>query len=184
MAFGAVAFISCNNSADTAATDEDSADRIENTATTTGDYAAKADEIENNSTQGYYINPRTGKAYGKLSVDRTTGEITDENNERVWRYVDTRNWWVYGVDDDWNWTRIGEAKMDNGNLMYKDDNDSWVTYDQRWKTKDDSINESWKTKSGDTKIKFDKDGDVKFKDESGKVKYDADDDKIKTDSSR
>ena len=184
MAFGAVAFISCNNSADTTATNEDSSDRIENTATTTGDYAAKADEIENNSTQGYYINPRTGKAYGKLSVDRSSGEITDENNERVWRYVDTRNWWVYGVDDDWNWTRIGEAKMDNGNLMYKDDNDSWVTYDQRWKTKDDSINESWKTKSGDTKIKFDKDGDVKFKDESGKVKYDADDEKIKTDSSR
>ncbi len=184
LTMGVTAFISCNNSADTTATSEDSANNTTGTSTTTGDYAAKADEIEKNSSQGYYVNPRSGKAYGKLSVNRSTGEITDENNEPVWRYVDTRNWWVYGVDDDWNWTRIGEAKMDNGQLMYKDDSGNWVGYEKRWKVKDDSINEGWKAKSGDTKIKFDDDGDIKIKDDSSKVKYDADDNHIKTDSSK
>jgi hypothetical protein len=36
--------------------------------------------------------------------------LCDENNEPVWRYVDKRNWWVYGVNDDWNWIKLGEAK--------------------------------------------------------------------------
>ena len=49
MAMGVTAFISCNNSADTAATNEDSANNMAGTSTTTGDYAAKADEIEKNS---------------------------------------------------------------------------------------------------------------------------------------
>lgn len=183
LALGVVAFISCNNSADTAA-NEDSTSNTANTTTSTSDYSAYADEIEKNSTQGYYANPKTGKPYGKLSMNRSTGEITDENNEPVWRYVDTRNWWVYGVDDDWNWSRIGEARMDNGALMYKDDSGNWVTYEKRWSTNDETINSKWKSKSGDTKIKFDKDGDIKIKDDTSKVKYDADDNKIKTDSSK
>jgi hypothetical protein len=71
--------------------------------------------------------------------------------------------------------------MDNDKILYLDDNGSWVSYDAYWKAKDDDISKSWKTKSGDTKIKVSKDGDIKVKDEEGKVKYDADDDKIKTD---
>lgn len=179
-------FTSCNNSADTTADQTDSSDlnNTTNVSTSTGDYSAYATEIENNSTQGFYINPKTGKAYNKLSVNRTTGEITDENNNPVWRYVDTRNWWVYGVDDDWNWERLGEAKMENNNILYKDESGNWVTYDKRWSTNEESISKSWKTKSGDTKIKFSKDGDIKIKDDSSKVKYDADDQKLKTDSSK
>jgi hypothetical protein len=186
-ALGLMAFVSCNDSSKTANTNDTSnttTDNTANTATSTSDNTAYADEIEKNSSQGRYVNPRTGKAYSKLTVNRTTGEITDENNEPVWRYVDTQNWWVYGVDDaDWTWEQMGEAKMDKDMLMYKDENGNWVSYDKRWKTSDENIGKSWKSKSGDTKIKFGKDGDIKVKDESGKTKYDADDKKVKTDSS-
>lgn len=184
MALGIIVFASCNNSTDSTASNEDSTGTNNTTATSSGDYAAYADRIEQNSSQGYYLNPRTGKAYNKLTVNRSTGEITDENNEPVWRYVDTRNWWVYGVDDDWNWRKLGEAKMDNDQLMYRDDNGNWVSYDQHWKADDDNINKEWKMKSGDTKIKFDEDGDIKLKDDSSSVKYDASDNELKTDSSK
>jgi hypothetical protein len=186
MAFGIAAFVSCNNSSDTAANNDDSSG-LNSTAdnnTSTGDYAAHADQIEKNSSEGYYINPKTGKPYGKLTVNRKTGEITDENNEPVWRYVDKRTWWVYGVDDDWNWTKLGEAKMNNDQLIYKDDNGNWVAYDKRWSNNDEAISKTWKAKSGNAKIKFDKDGDVKYKDDSTRVKYDADDNKMKSDSSK
>ena len=189
-ALGLVAFVSCNDSsktadandtANTANTDNTAA----NTSTSTGDYSAYADELEKNSAQGRYVNPRTGKAYSKLTVNRNTGEVTDESNEPVWRYVDTQNWWVYGVDDaDWTWEQMGEAKMDNNVLVYKDENGNWVSYDKRWKMADENVGKSWKTKSGDTKIKFSKDGDIKVKDESGKTKYDADYNKVKTDTSK
>jgi hypothetical protein len=186
-ALGLMAFVSCNDSSKTANTNDTTgtpADNTANTATSTSDNSAYADELEKNSSTGRYVNPKTGKAYSKLTVNRSTGEITDENNEPVWRYVDTQNWWVYGVDDaDWTWEQMGEAKMDNDKLMYKDDKGNWVTYDTRWKTTDENIGKTWKTKSGDTKIKFGKDGDIKVKDESGKTKYDADDNKIKTDTS-
>jgi len=33
----------------------------------------------------------------QLTINRNTGEITNENNEPVWRYVDKRTWRVYGV---------------------------------------------------------------------------------------
>ena len=190
LALGLAAFTACNNDSASNTSDADSAANnntaSESTASTSsGDYSAYADEIEKNSASGRYVNPRTGKAYSKLNVNRQTGEITDENNEPVWRYVDTQNWWVYGLDDeDWTWRQIGEARMDNDQLMYKDDTGNWVTYEKRWKVKDDDMGKSWKAKSGDTKIKFDKDGDIKVKDESGKTKYDADDNKVKTDSSR
>jgi hypothetical protein len=178
--------VSCNNSADTTANDNDSSSNntVSNNNTSASDYSAYAGEIEKNSSEGYYINPRTGKAYGKLTVNRNTGEITDENNEPVWRYVDRRNWWVYGVDDDWNWIKLGEAKMNNDQLVYKDDNGNWVTYDKRWTNNDETITKSWKAKSGDAKIKFDKDGDIKYKDDSTRLKYDADDNKVKKDTSK
>jgi hypothetical protein len=186
MALGVAAFMSCNNSSDTTADNADStgANSTAGNNTSTSNYSAYADEIEKNSSEGNYINPKTGKAYSKLTVNRETGEITDENNEPVWRYVDKRTWWVYGVDDDWYWTKLGEAKMNNDELVYKDNNGNWVSYDKAWSKDDETINKSWKSKSGDAKIKFDKDGDVKYKDDSTRIKYDADDDKIKTDSSK
>jgi hypothetical protein len=186
MALGVAAFMSCNNSSDTTADNADStgANSTAGNNTSTSNYSAYADEIEKNSSEGNYINPKTGKPYSKLTVNRETGEITDENNEPVWRYVDKSTWWVYGVDDDWYWTKLGEAKMNNDELVYKDDNGNWVSYDKAWSKDDETINKSWKSKSGEAKIKFDKDGDVKYKDDSTRIKYDADDDKIKTDSSK
>jgi hypothetical protein len=189
MVLGSLVFVSCNNDSDTSSANADST-TVTNTETTTTntsttDDAAYAEQIESNSAKGRYINPKTGKAYKKLSVNRTTGEITDENNEPVWRYVDSENWWVYGLDDsDWTWRHVGEAKMDKDQLTYQDESGNWVNYDKRWKTKDADMGKTWKAKSGDTKIKFDKDGDIKLKDESGSVKYDADDNKVKTDSSK
>ena len=186
MIAAAFSFTACNNSGDNGTASGDSVNNATdnsavNTQTSTGDYAAMADEIEKNSAQGHYVNPKTGQPYKKLSVDRTTGAVTDENNEPVWRYVDNRDWWVYGLDDDWTWHKLGEAKQENNELRYKDDSGNWVTYDAYWKERDDKISSDWKTKSGDTKIKFDNDGDIKIKDEEGKTKYDADDNKVKTD---
>jgi len=191
MAFTMVGFVACNNDNTTTASTDSTTTTTANTGTSTttntssNDYSAYADDIEKNSQSGYYLNPRTGKPL-KLKVNRTTGEVTDETtSEPVWRYVDNRNWWVYGVDDsDWTWDKMGEAKMDNGNLVYMGDDGKWVSYDQRWKTSDETIGKTWKTKSGDTKIKFGKDGDIKVKDESGKTKYNADNDKVKTDSTK
>lgn len=186
LASGLVTFVACNNSTNSTAENMDSTatENVSGSNNSSGNYSAYADDIEKGSAEGNYINPRTGKPYGKLTVNRNTGEITDENNEPVWRYVDKRTWWVYGVDDDWNWEKLGEAKIDNNQLLYKDDNGNWLTYDKRWSTNDETITKSWKAKSGDAKIKFDKDGDIKYKDDSTQVKYDADDDKIKTDSSK
>ena len=179
-------FVACNNDADnTSATDTTSTmTTTENTATTTNtsttDYAAMADTFTMGSNEGRYLNARTGKPM-KINVDRETGMRTDAaTGEPVWRYVDSRTWWLYGGD---NWDTLGEARMENDKIMYKGDNDTWVDYDKRWPD-DTKMEKDWKTKIGDTKIKVDKDGDVKIKDENGKVKYDADDKKIKTDSSR
>jgi hypothetical protein len=183
---GFTALLSCNNTSDATTGNEDtsSANGTVTNNTSTADNTAYAEEIEKSSTEGYYLNPRTGKSYGKLSVNRNTGEISDQNNEPVWRYVDKRNWWVYGVDDDWNWIKLGEAKMENDQLRYKDDQGSWVTYDKRWSSNEETLTKSWKAKSGNAKIKFDKDGDVKYKDDSTRLKYDADDNKVKKDSSK
>jgi hypothetical protein len=186
MAVGLAGLVSCNDDATTTATNNDSVPpaKMDNTMNNSSavDYSAFADDIEKNGT--YYANPRTGKKYTKLTVNRNSGEIMDENNQPVYRYVDTRNWWVYGLDDeDWTWGKMGEAKMDKEQLMYKDDSGKWVDYDTRWKMDDANFDKSWKSKSGDVKIKFGKDGDIKVKDKNGTTKYDADDNKIKTDSS-
>jgi hypothetical protein len=196
MAGVAFGFVACNNSSDTAATDADSVNTastgdtssMTNTAnnanTSTNDYSAFADTVEKNSQAGYYVNARTGKKQ-RLKVDRTTGGVTDEQTgEPVWRYVDTRNWWVYGLDDkDWMWDTVGHAKMDNNKIMYEGDNGTWSNYDAQWKASDENLKKTWKTRIGDTKIKVDKSGDVKVKDKTGTVKYEADDNKVKSDSS-
>jgi hypothetical protein len=185
----ALGFVACNDSSDKTGTATDSlGTNTDNTATvtdnTTVDYSAFADSVERNSQSGYYLNARTGKPQ-KLKVNRTSGEITDESTgEPVWRYVDNRNWWVYGLDDsDWSWDTRGEAKLQGDKLVYKGDGDKWVEYDDQWKMEDETITKGWKDKSNGVKIKVGKDGDIKIKDKSGTVKYDADDNKIKTDSS-
>ena len=162
---------SCDNKGTTAETKDSANTETTNTATTTttseGNYAAMADSVENNSRQGYYLNPRTGKPYTGLKVDRTTGKVTDETGEPVWRYVDRRNWWVYGGND---WRQVGEAKLEGDKIIYKTDDDKWVDYDARWKKDDDE----WKLKEGDTKIKVEKDGDIKIKEGDKKTKIDED----------
>ena len=182
-------FTACNNSSDgTASNDTTSNTTID--ATTAGtessaaDYAAFADSVERNSQSGYYLNPRTGKKL-TLKVDRNSGAVSDASTgEPVWRYVDNRNWWVYGLDDDYTWDAMGEAQMKSDKITYRSDDDKWVDYDVRWKSQDENLSKTWKTKSGDVKIKFGKDGDIKIKDKDGKTKYDADDNKVKTDTSK
>jgi hypothetical protein len=165
-----------SNTKDTAATGTTNTTAGTETTTTTSEnsYAAMADSIERNSEQGYYLNPQTGKPLGKLRVDRTSGRITNEAGEPVWRFVDRRSWWVYGDNDMndtmTNWSQVGEARMDNDKIMYKGDGDKWVDYNAKWKKDDDE----WKLKQGDTKIKVEKDGDVKIKQGDKKTKIDED----------
>jgi hypothetical protein len=180
----------CNNSSDgTAANDSpgavpaDSNKAVMDNASSSGNYSAFADSVERNSKSGYYLNPKTGKKLN-LKVDRTSGTITDaQTNEPVWRYVDNRNWWVYGIDDDYYWDNMGEAKMQSDKLIYKDDNNKWVDYDVRWKATDENLSKTWKTNANGVKIKFGKDGDIKVKDKEGTTKYHADKNKVTTDSS-
>lgn len=184
-------FTACNNSSDGTASNDTSNTTLDTSGTagvvtdnSTVDYAAFADSVERNSQSGYYLNPKTGKKLN-LKVDRNSGAITDASSgEPVWRYVDNRNWWVYGLDDDYTWNTMGEAQMKSDRLTYRSDDDKWVDYDARWKSQDENLSKSWKSKSGDVKIKFGKDGDIKIKDKDGKTKYDADDNKVKTDTTK
>ncbi len=151
-------------------------------ASSTGNYAAMADSVEKNSEQGYYLNPKTGKAYGKLTVDRSTGRVTTEAGEPVWRYVDRRNWWVYGGND---WSQEGEAKMEGDKLMYKGDGDKWVDYDTRWMKEDEENMKKWKESDAGNKQKMvTEDGDkIKVKnDEEGNTKIKVNGEKVKVDS--
>ena len=184
MAFGVSA---CGNSANESANSDSATNTTTNiettTATSTGDYAAMADSVERNSQQGYYLNPKTGNAYNNLKVDRSTGRVTTEAGEPVWRYVDNRNWWVYGYDNsDRNWRQLGEARMQDEKLQYKGDNDQWMDYDARWKKDDGLLEDEWKKETENSKMKVEEDGDSKLKTEDGtKIKQEADGDlKIKT----
>ncbi|HEV7332685.1 MAG TPA: hypothetical protein VGN63_16720 [Flavisolibacter sp.] len=183
LALGAVAC--SNDGADTALNDTaaSSTDNIETTTTTsTGEYAAMADSVERASQQGYYLNPRTGQPYTNLKVDRSTGRVTTEAGEPVWRYVDNRNWWVYSWDPATdNWNQTGEARMQNNTLQFRDDSDNWVNYDARWKKDDGILEDEWKKETENAKVKVEEDGDTKIKYEDGtKVKQDEDGTKIKT----
>ena len=200
----AISVTACNNTGTTSGT-TDSSNNTSSTNTTSttnstmtatssvGNYAAMADTVEKNSQQGYYLNPKTGKPYKSLKVDRTTGRISDETGEPVWRYVDNRNWWVYGdkgTDTTTTWSQVGEAKMDKDKLTYHGDGDKWVNYDDRWMKDDEMMVKKWKssdngmkqkvtTENGDKiKIKTDEDGNLK------KIKVNGDKMKMGKDSSK
>ncbi|MCW3075005.1 MAG: hypothetical protein JWP69_2074 [Flaviaesturariibacter sp.] len=198
----AIGVTACNNDSETTATNTDSA-TITTTdaasATNTGDYAAMADSFRVNSEAGNYLNPRTGKPI-RIKYDVTTRRAVDETSgEPVWRYVDKRNWWVYGADND-NWRQMGTARMEGDRIMYQgDDGSSWLDYEARWKADDERMmsnmdsgtssdvkvsDDGNKVKDENLKVKTSKDGDIKIKDKKTgeKVKYDADDKKIKTDN--
>lgn len=120
----------CNNSGTSTSTnDSTNTNNTTVTNTSTGNYAARADSVKANVQAGYYLNPRTGKAYTRLTVDPNTGMLTDETGMPVRRYVDTRTWWVYDTN---TWDTIGSAEMQNNNLLYRDASGSWVPYDKRW----------------------------------------------------
>ncbi|MBD0331295.1 MAG: hypothetical protein ICV66_01440 [Chitinophagaceae bacterium] len=182
--------LACNNNGNNTAANDSTAKDTTTTATTattatnTRDYAALADTLRVNSEQGNYLNPRTGKPI-RIKYDPEKRWIyNEETGDPVWRYVDRRTWWVYGGE---NWDTIGQARMQNNRLVYRNDDDTtWVTYEQRWRDEDMRLQNDWKQKFGDTKIKVSKDGDIKVKDKSTgeKAKFDADDDKVKTDSTK
>lgn len=170
-------FVACNNDGDsTASTDSTTSTTTEaSTNTSTGNYAAQADSFRANSEAGYYLDARTGKPL-KIRVDASTGaRINEETNEPVDYYVDKRTWWVYGDD---SWDTIGTARMEGSELRYQNDNDKWVTFDEKWKV-DEGDGEA-KMKSNDGKTKVEKDGDMKTKTEDGtKIKTDEEGTKVK-----
>ena len=195
----ALGTVSCSNNANdtttsdsTSTTDSSSTSMSTGTtslSTSTNSYAAMADSVEKNSAAGYYLNPKTGKPYGKLTVDRTTGYITTDAGEPVWRYVDNRNWWVYG-DNDMNdtiasWDQVGEAEMKDNKLVYKGDGDKWVDYDAIYMKDDEAATKKWKESDHGNKVKMvTEDGDkVKVKtDEEGNTKLKVNGEKVKVDS--
>jgi hypothetical protein len=168
----ALGFVACNNSSDnTGATDSTSNNTTTaNTATSTGNYAARADSVRTNVAAGYYLNPRTGKAYSNLSVDQNTGALSDESGRPVKRYVDKRTWWVYDAS---TWDTVGSAQMQNGSLRYRGDRGDWVDYDKRWSDDmDNTGNMSSSDTSGTGTGNKSKDANTKVKvaDKGNKVK--------------
>ena len=171
-----LAFIACNSEGDnTESTDSTTTTTSDvTTNTSTGNYAAQADSFKINSEAGNYLDARTGKPI-KINVDATTGaRVNAETNEPIRYYVDKRTWWVYGDD---SWDTIGSAQMEGDELRFKDDNDKWVTFDQKWKI-DEGDGEA-KMKTDDSKTKVEKDGDAKSKTDDGKVKTDEEGAKVK-----
>lgn len=197
----ALALAACgNNAGETATTDTTTTtSATDNTSTantgttamasSTNSYAALADSVSTNSAQGYYLNPKTGKPYGKLSVDTATGAITTEAGEPVWHYVDKRNWWVYGDKDMndtvTNWEQVGQAQMDKDKLMYKGENDKMVDYNAMYMKDDEAALKKWKSSDHGNKVKMVTDEGDKIKvktDEEGNTKVKVNGDKVKLDS--
>lgn len=189
----AVGFVACNNDGDnssgsdststtTTTTTTDAGNTATTTASSTVNYAAMADSFSVGNNEGRYIDPKTGKSI-KIKVDPQTGRRTNAvTGEPVWRYVDRKTWWVYGGDE---WEPQGEARMEGSTLRYKGDNDSWMTYEERF-PQDESQMSAWKTKNADgSKVEVEKDGDTKYKDGNIKVKTEKDGDiKIKTEDGK
>lgn len=182
-----IGLAACNNEGEgTTAADTSTTGSTENstvtTATSTTDYTALADTFRVNSEAGHYLDPRTGKSI-RISVNPQTGARTNsETGEAITRYVDKRTWWVYGGNDaDAMWDTVGTAKMQDNKLVYRSDNDKWVSYEERWKTETEKDGD-FKAKSENLKIKTESDGDVKIKTEDGKkIKKDEDGVTVKDD---
>ena len=175
----ALGFAACNNSSDNTGSNDSTATRTDSTTTSTttvtsnNNYAARSDSFRVNSKAGYYLNPRTGKAYTNISMDTTSGAITDESGHPIRRYVDKRTWWVY---DATSGDTVGTARMNNNRLTYRDMNNNWVDYNKRWN--DDStsmdngsMNNGNNTMSTDTSNgNMGPNSKIKIKTPEGKVK--------------
>jgi hypothetical protein len=165
----ALGMVACNNSSNsTSSTDSTSTDSLgsmANTSTSTSNYAARADTVKTNVAAGNYINPKTGKAYTNINVDQNTGALTDESGAPIRRYVDKRTWWVYDTD---KWDTIGSARMQGNNLMYRDANGKWVTYDKAWT--DDMNNSSMNNQSSDSNMTTSDNPKIKVSDKGNKIK--------------
>jgi hypothetical protein len=166
-------FAACNSDSNTSATTDSATNSsATTTSTSSGDYAAMADEFQRNSEAGKYRDVRTGEPI-RISVDRTTGKkINAETNDNITRYiyVDEPDWWVY----DWEGNRLGRAKMEDNKMLFEDSSDHWVEYDVKWKNDDDES----KMKTDDMKVKTEKDGDQKIKTGDKKIKKDEDGTKV------
>ena len=166
-------FVACNSEGDNTGYTDSTTTTDVNANTSTGSYAAQSDSFRINSEAGNYLDARTGKPI-KINVDTATGaRVNAETNEPVRYYVDKRTWWVYGDD---SWDTIGSAKMEGNELRYKDDNDKWVTFDEKWKV--DEGDGEVKMKTDGSKAKIEKDGDSKSKTENEKVKTDEEGTKV------
>jgi len=187
LAIGAVA---CNSEGDGTAAADSTSTTTETTSdnaakgsnTSTVDYAAMADTFNMGNSQNRYLDPKTGQPI-RITVDPQTGRRTNAaTGEPVWRYIDSKTWWVYGGDD---WQPLGEARMEGSTIRFRGENDQWLSYDERWPN-DQSVMTEWKSKNADgSKMKVDKDGDTKYKDENMKIKTEKDGDiKIKTEDGK
>ena len=67
--------------------------------------------------------------------------------------------------------------MEGNELRYRDDNDKWVTFEEKWKV--DEGDGEVKMKTDESKAKIEKDGDSKSKTENEKVKTDEEGTKVK-----
>ncbi len=185
----AIGFVACNNDGTSSTTGDSMGKDSPSTtgtgmnstptmSTSEGNYSAMYDTLEMYSSKGRYLNPSTGKPYKSLKVDRSTGMISDDMNQPVYRYVDNTNWWVYSdenmEDSSMTWSHTGEAKMEGEKMTYKGDGDTWVDYNTRYKADDEKMNKKWKSKDGEIKIKTEKDGDMKIKVGDEKIKVDED----------
>lgn len=143
----ALGFVACNNNADNTASTDTTI--TTNTATTmhtsNRNYAAMADSFRINSEAGHYLNPSTGQPY-RITVS-SAGTLVDENGTPVRRYVDKRTWWVYDANTG---DTVGSARMENGNLRYRGDNDQWVPYEEKWHDNMDSMSGNMNMNNADS----------------------------------
>ncbi|HEX7845817.1 MAG TPA: hypothetical protein VF476_08475 [Chitinophagaceae bacterium] len=102
--------------------------------------------------KGRYVDLRTGETIDVKKDDETGRWVNAETKKPVYIYVDTRK-------DDTIYGRTGEVI--NGHVV-KSNNVYWYEMD-----------EEYKVKSGDYKMKVEDDGDIKIKTDDKKVKIDG-----------
>ena len=172
----ALGFAACTNDSDTTASEDTTTNSSAGTMNTSSDYSAMADEFDRNSEANLYRDARTGQPI-RISVDRTTGaKMNASNNQPVTRYIyiDNNDWWVY--DEEGN--RIRQARMENDRVLYLNETNQWVEWD---KIKWDEDGEG-KYKNDSMKVKIEKDGDMKIKTDDKKIKVEDGKTKVKDDN--